>query len=159
MTQKKLSLWLKVIIIAMAVAGLVLFGVFVPLVGIDMVDGGLLTEKAAWCWLEFILPMAVPCYLVLFWCWNASADIGANRSFTRKNAQRLRDIMFACLVTTVYLFIVNLVFFLVNASTALIFACLFFIDFIGAVLAVASGCLSHLVYKAALIREENEQFI
>lgn len=159
MTQKNLSLWLKAIIIAMAVAGIALFFVFVPIVGLNAVDSGTINLTAAWLWFAFLCGTAIPCYLVLFWCWLLSCDVGKNESFTRKNSVRFKNIMIACLVNTVFLFVGNLIFYLLNASTLTVFLSFLFISFAGVVLSIASGCLSHLVYKAALIREENEEFV
>lgn len=159
MTQRRLSVWLKGIVAAMAVAGLLLYFLFVPFVGIDLVESGLFTAAVAWGWFGFLTPSAVPCYLVLVWCWRAASDIGDDASFTRKNAKRLQNIMFACLADTLYLFIGDLIFFLTGASSPAIFAIFAFVAFAGVVLAVAAGCLSHLVYKAALIREENDGFV
>lgn len=81
-----------------------LYCVFVPLVGMDMVDGGVMTKTAAWAFFAFLVPTAVPCYLVLIWLWNAAGDIGREASFTQKNAARLKNTSIACLADTVYLF-------------------------------------------------------
>lgn len=159
MNKNNLSVWLKAIIIAMAVMGLVLYFVFVPLVGIDLVKGGAMTKAAAWAFFGFLTPTAVPCYLVLIWLWPVACDIGRDASFTHKNAVRIKNMAIACLADTLYLFAGNLAFFLAKASTAVIFASFSFVAFTGLVLAVAAGCLSHLVYKAAVMREENESFV
>jgi hypothetical protein len=34
-----------------------------------------------------------------------------------------------------------------------------FVSFAGVVIAVFAGCVSHLVHKSALLREENEAFV
>lgn len=159
MTLRKLSVWLKIIIIAMGIAGLLLYFLFVPFVGMDYVRDGVMTDGQALAWLVFLVPTAMPCYLVLLWCWNAACDIGRDLTFTRRNAARLKYVMYAALADTAYLFIGNPVFFFIDASSPSIFAFFAFVDFAGIVIAVAAGCLSHLVYKAALLREENDSFV
>ena len=159
MNNNKLSVWLKAIVIAMAVMGLFLFFVFVPLVGIDLVKNEVITKAVAWAFFGFLTPTAIPCYLVLIWLWFVASDIGKGSSFTHKNSVRIKNMAIACLADTLYLFAGNLAFFLAKASTAVIFASLSFVAFTGLVLAVAAGCLSHLVYKAAVMREENESFV
>lgn len=159
MSKNKLSLWLKAIVIAMAVMGLVSYFVFVPLVGIDLVKNEAMTKVSAWAYFGFLTPTAIPCYLVLIWLWLVASDIVKGASFTYKNAERVKNMAIACLADTLYLFCGNLAFFLAKASTAVIFASFSLVAFTGLVLAVASGCLSHLVYKAAVMREENESFV
>lgn len=159
MNNKKLCMWLKAIVIAMAVMGLVLYFVFVPLVGIELVKSGAMNKAVAWAFFGFLTPTAIPCYLVLIWLWFTASDIGKGASFTDKNSLRLKNIAIACLVDTVYLFAGNLAFFFAKASTAVMFASFSFVAFTGLMLAVGAGCLSHLVYKAALMREENESFV
>ena len=159
MNQKNLSAWLKGIVFAMAVAGILLYLLFVPFIGNDAIVKGTLTSFEAFAWFFFLLPSAIPCYLVLYWCWNASRDIGRDACFTGKNARRLKHMMYASLVDTAYLFLGNMVFLLIGASTPTIFAIFSFVDFAGVVFSVAAGCLSHLVYKAAKMREENESFV
>lgn len=122
MTLRKLSVWLKIIIIAMGIAGLLLYFLFVPFVGMDYVRDGVMTDGQALAWLVFLVPTAVPCYLVLLWCWNAACDIGRDLTFTRRNAARLKYVMYAALADTAYLFIGNPVFFFIDASSPSIFA-------------------------------------
>lgn len=159
MNQKNLSLWLKIIVIAMMAVGLALYFVFVPFILYQAVKGGMLLAAEAWAWIGFLLASAIPCYIVLCLSWQIAYDISRNEIFTQTNSQRLKKIMICCLADTAYLFIGNLLFYLLSASTTAIFISFTFIDFAGAVLAVAAGCLSHLVYKAAMIREENEGFV
>ena len=53
-----------------------------------------------------------------------------------------------------YLFLGNLVFLLLSMSHPSVFAALLLISFIGIAIAAAAALLSHLVYKAALMRED-----
>lgn len=159
MNNKKLCLWLKVIVIAMALIGIVLYFVFVPLVGIDLVNNETMTKAAAWAFFAFLTPTAVPCYFVLVWLWFIARDIGRDESFSHKNSERIKNIAIASFADTIFLFFGNLAFFLADASSAIIFASFSFVAFTGLVISISAGCLSHLVYKAVLLREENESFV
>ena len=82
--------------------------------------------------------------------------MGRDNSFSMKNARSLRAIAFLAAADAVFFFAGNIVFLLLDLSHPSIFLFSCFIVFIGIAIAVASACLSHLVRKAAVLREENE---
>lgn len=159
MSQKTLSLWLKAIIWGMAVCGLLIyFGVF-PTLGRDLASQNQEFSYCFWPWLIFLWITAVPCYLVLIWGWKIAVSIGNDRSFTRKNAAYLKYIMIAAVSDTVFFLCGNLLFLFLNMNHPGILVLALFVCFAGACVAVVAGSLSHLVAKAAAMREENESFI
>lgn len=94
--------------------------------------------------------------IAIFFAWAIFADIGRDRSFTMKNAVRLKMIAWLFLSDSlVFLAALAAVFILKIGSAGLPFVMLLII-FIGISLTVICACLSHLIAKAAVIEQENE---
>ncbi|MBP3940997.1 MAG: DUF2975 domain-containing protein [Christensenellaceae bacterium] len=99
---------------------------------------------------------AVVVAMAIFFAWAIFADIGRDRSFTMKNAVRLKMIAWLFLSDSlVFLAALAVVFILKIGSAGLPFVMLLII-FIGISLTVICACLSHLIAKAAAIEQENE---
>lgn len=159
MNQKTLSRWLKAVILSMAVCGLILYFVVLPIVGRDAALDYPEYAYCFWPWLIFLWVTGVPCYAVLVWGWDLAREIGEDRSFTMRNAASLKKVMIAALGDSGVFFAGNVLFLLLNMNHPGIMLGSLLICFIGAAIAVAAGCLSHLVAKAAQMREENESYI
>ena len=104
MTQKSLSKRMKLIIVLLGLCGVALFGIAVPIIGLDLVDS---YPEFSYCflpWLIFILLMAVPCYVVLVIAWKIATSIGNDNSFTELNSKRLKNVSVLSLATSIYLF-------------------------------------------------------
>ena len=164
MKQQTLSRWLKVIVIGMAICGLIIFFGLAPQIGQNLMTenpdwGGCSILFIYWAWLIFVWLAAVPCYWVLGIVWKIADEIAADRSFTIENSLRVKKIMILALADSAFVFIVNVVFLFMNINHPGILLASLFICFAGVVIAVFAGCVSHLVHKAALLREENESFV
>ena len=156
MTQRVLSLWMKVIIVLFAVCGIVIFFVAVPFIGNDFAKG---YPEYAYCflpWLVFIDLMAIPCYIVLGYAWRIAQSISKEEAFTKKNSQRLKNVSVLSLVTSIYFFIGNMVFLLLSMNHPSIFVLSCICIFIGVSIAVASAVLSYLVNKASDLQEQSD---
>ncbi|MBQ4650242.1 MAG: DUF2975 domain-containing protein [Firmicutes bacterium] len=151
MKQQTLARWLKIIVIGMAVCGLVIFFGLAPSIG--------RAHAQFWLWISFVWIAAIPCYWVLGIVWKIADEISADRSFTIENSLRVKRIMILALADSAFVFIVNVVFLFMNINHPGILLASLFICFAGVVIAVFAGCVSHLVHKAALLREENESFV
>ena len=164
MKQQHLARWLKIIVIGMALCGLVIFAALVPLFGYRLIQqicgwGGCGSMLIYWAWLAFVWMAAVPCYWVLGIVWKIANEIRADRSFTVENSLRVKRIMILALADSAFVFIVNVVFLFMNINHPAVLLASLFICFAGVVIAVFAGCVSHLVHKAAQLREENEAFV
>ena len=164
MKQQTLARWLKVIVIGMAICGLVIFFGLAPSIGQNIMEnnpdwGGCSILFIYWAWLIFVWIAAVPCYWVLGIVWKIADEISADRSFTIENSLRVKRIMILALADSAFVFIVNVIFLFMNINHPGILLASLFICFAGVVIAVFAGCVSHLVHKAALLREENESFV
>ena len=98
----------------------------------------------------------MPCYISLGFGWSIATEIGRDNSFSYKNANSLRIISILAATDAVFFFLGNLLFLVLNMNHpgVLLFSCL--LVFLGASISAASACLSHLVQKAAKLREEND---
>ena len=156
MTQKNLTKWLKGIIAGIAVCGAIICFLLVPVIGKDIADQN---PEYAHCylpWLIFIWIAVIPCYLVLYYGWRITIEIGRDNSFSMENAKYLKRISVLALLDSGYFFTANLVFLLFNMSHPSVFLASLFVDFAGVAVTVVAAALSHLVQKAAEIQSENE---
>lgn len=156
MTQKSLSNRMKLIIVLLGLCGAALFGIAVPVIGLDLVDS---YPEFSYCflpWLIFILLMAVPCYAVLVIAWKIATSIENDNSFTELNSKRLKNVSVLSLATSIYLFVGATVFLLLSMCHFSMFlgACL--VSFVGIAISVASAVLSYLVKKAAALQEQSD---
>ena len=150
MEQKTLSLVLKLVIVGLAAAGMIVYFAALPLLGKSLIASYPEYSRCS-LWIT-----AIPCFASLVPGWSLAAEVGRDNSFSMKNARSLRAIAFLAAADAVFFFAGNIVFLLLDLSHPSIFLFSCFIVFIGIAIAVASACLSHLVRKAAVLREENE---
>lgn len=156
MSQSSLSKWLKGIIAGIAVCGFIVYGYLFPVFGKEIVEK---YPEFAHCylpWLAVIWISAIPCYLVLFFGWKVTTEIGRDNSFSSENAKYLKNISILALTDSGYFFLANLGLLLLNMNHPSIFLGSLLVDFGGIAVAVAAAVLSHLVQKAAEIQSENE---
>lgn len=156
MNQKTLSRWLKVITVVLGLMGIAFYaGVFPQLVS----DFGEMFPEFKHLVLPSLIGIwasGVPCYISLVLFWRICTRIGQDRSFCTENAKSLQYIgllaifdSLLCLAVTVLLVVNGAI----NPGTYII---AFTIMFAGAAVAVAAMALSHLVMKAALLKDEND---
>lgn len=154
MKQKSLAKWLKFIIVLVGICGLVFYGGIIPFLGIGISD---VYPEYSYCflpWLIFLLVTAVPCYIALGLAWKISSNIGKDKSFTSNNAKSLKHISVLAVINSVYFFIGNVVFFILNMNPIQVLGISIILIFFGIAIAVASAVLSYLVNKAAELQNQ-----
>ena len=156
MKQKSLSNWLKAIIIGMGIVGLVFYGLVVPALGNDLVshypeyiDGGYLWSGLLWL-------TALPCYIVLYLAWKISDNIGKDNSFCKENALGMKYISTLALGDSIFFFAGNIIYLIIGFNHPSVILAALAVVFIGISIAVAAAVLSHLILKAAQLKEEND---
>jgi hypothetical protein len=156
MQQKSLSRWLIAILIGLGICGLAVYGAVLPLLGQDLLKSYPEFSARFWPWMIFLWLTAIPCFAVLGCGFKIAAEIGADRSFSFKNAALLKTVSLLAASDSAFFFAGNLVFLLLNLShpSVVLGACL--VVFVGVAIAVAAAVLSHLVEKAARMNEEQE---
>lgn len=157
MTQKNLSKWLKAVIIGTGIFGLVVFGWIVPAYGGSIASIYPEMSNCYWPWLIFLWLCALPCFVSLYFGWKIAENIGKDNSFSYENSKLLRIISILAAGDSAFFLIGNWALVFLNMShpgVALIFASL--AAFVGIAVSVVSAALSHLVYKSAVLKNEND---
>ena len=156
MKQKFFSNWLKVVLIGVALCGLVVYALVVPMYGMSLRSQYPEFSNRFWPWLLFILVSGIPCFTVLGYAWKIATNIGNDRSFTDQNASLLRNISILSALDAAFFFIGNIVLLFLNMSHPGVVIASLVIVFVGVAVAVASAALSHLVKKAAVLQEQSD---
>lgn len=156
MRQESLSRWLKIIFIGVGLCGLVIYGYGAPAMGRYLMDMYPEYSRAYPVWMGFLFLTALPCYGVLACGWRIAVEIGRDNSFSQKNAGLLKWVSVLAGVDTGFFFLGNVVLLCVGWNHPSILLASLLVVFAGASIAVVSAGVSHLVYKAALMREESE---
>ncbi len=156
MEQKKLSEWLKLIILGVGLCGLVVYGLIIPAYGRSLVAQYPEFSNRFVPWLIFLLATGIPCYAALVLGWKIAGSIGQDRSFSRENAKRLSVISRLAAGDAGFVFAGNVVLFLANMSHPGVFLGMLVIVFTGVAVAIAAACLSHLVQKATALQEQSD---
>ena len=156
MNQKALSLWLKIAVIVLAFIGICAYVVIIPSYAVSKLSEYPEFADRFLPWLLFITFTAIPVYFALTLCFQIAVNIGKDNSFSQKNARYLKWIMIDVVVACVYFFVGNVVLFFLSMSHPGIFLLSLLVVLLGFTLAVAAAVLSHLVAKAASIKDEND---
>jgi len=156
MNQKKLSNWLKAVCILIGVCGLIVYALILPGYGASIAAANPEFKYAFWPWMVFLWGTGIPCYAALVIAWSVFDRIGKDNSFCEKNAVALKRISTLAVIDVVYFFVGELVLLFLNMNHPGVFLISQLFSVLGISVAIASAALSHLIYKAASIREENE---
>lgn len=156
MEQKHLSNWLKLILVGVALCGLVVYALVVPMYGMSLRSQYPEFSNRFWPWLLFIWVSGIPCFAVLGYAWKIATNIGNDRSFTNQNASLLKTISILSASDAAFFFVGNIVLLFLNMSHPGVVIASLVIVFVGVAVAVASAALSHLVKKAAVLQEQSD---
>lgn len=159
MSNKNIEKSLKIIIVLMGVLGVSCYAVVVPWALSEFVRQ--YPEFTNWFtpWLVFLIFTAFPLYAILVMGWKIASAVGADNSFTEKNAKCLSICAYCLAGDAVFFLLGNFILGLFNMNHPGVFlAVCVFCSFV-IMMACAVRLLAHLVSKASAIREENEGYI
>lgn len=156
MEQKHLSNWLKLILVGVGICGVIVYAMAVPMYGLSLRSVYPEFSNRFWPWLLFIWVSGIPCFMVLYYSWKISTNIGNDRSFTDQNASLLKTISVLAALDAAFFFVGNIVLLFLNMSHPGVVIASLVIVFVGVAVAVASAALSHLVKKAAVLQEQSD---
>ncbi len=155
MKQKSLARWLKGIILGMgSVVSLCMSGVVI--FGRDIVQQYPEYEQSYHVWCIFLWLVFVPCLYMLRFSWKIAVNIGKDNSFCKQNAVLMKRISSLAAIDSAFLFIGSMGFWLAGFSHPSIVLATFVMVFMGVAVSVAAAALSHLILKAAEMKEEND---
>ena len=156
MKQKKISLWLKAVTIAIALMGLAFFGSATAYAFAFRPDYNdpvpvYLRQNIVFLWVTAIL-----CFLVLFFFWKIINEIGNDNSFSMENVKNFKS-MAICGILIIFEYILRIIVWLIKGDLEFIpltYTLLkIFVFIIFVVLCIA---MSKLVQNAYEIKQENE---
>lgn len=107
MRQKELEKWLKIVIIAVALCGLVVCAVAIPWIGHVLIASDPQISDMYIPWLVMFIISAIPCYVILYLGWRVAVNIGKDRSFSLENARHIKLASKIILFDALYFFVVN----------------------------------------------------
>ena len=156
MKQEHLAKWLKIIITGVAVCIAIVYVYIIPHFGQEIIFR--FPEYSQWYlpWLVFVSVTAIPIIIALVYCWQVALEIGRENSFSYINAKSLKRISRLAFVDSVYFIVGNILMLILNMNHPGILFLSLMVMFAGIAISVAAAALSHLINKAAEIREENE---
>lgn len=151
MKQKELSVVLRLLLIPCAAVAAFMFYVLLKEMGSCYYSEnplGLVSDLV-------VLLAFLPALAFLADTWQIFRDIGRDKSFTLKNARRLRRISFYAMIDTALVILFGILWACMDEFFGgILLVCGFFI-FVGVAVAAACSVLSHLTRKAADIQDEN----
>ena len=156
MEQKALAKWLRLVVLALGLCGLVVYFLLIPGYGLSLRTRYPEMEDRFWPWLGFLWASGLPCWAVLVLGWRIAGNIGRDASFSIPNARYLKWISWLAGGDAVFFFLGNLALLFLNMSHPGVTLLSLLVVLAGAAAAVAAAAVSHLVRKAALLQEEHD---
>ena len=156
MEHRKMVKWLKFLVIFVAICGLILCTVVIPVVGREL--SGVSPELGRYFkpWVTFVWVLAIPCFAALVHAWMIFSNIEKNKAFSMENAKHMEKISYLAGADTIALISGNIVLLILNINHPSVFLVFLMIGIIGIGISVAAAVLSHLIQKAANLQDEND---
>lgn len=153
MSQKNLSIWLKFIIVIMALCA---FAVHTAISLMLIVSDAPEVDRLRIPWLVFVWSTAVPVLFAVIYSWLTASNIGNGNAFCAQNAKYLKSIAFLSAIDAMWLFIGEIILLVLNMNHPGIFLFSMLIVAIGIAISVAAACLSYYIKKAADLQEQTD---
>lgn len=145
---------LKGVVIFLAVLAAVFYGLVFP----DLIRG-VGAEAFDWLVTPSIVAVslsAIPIVIALVLFWQICTEIGRDNSFCHRNAWRLSGIGFCALADTAYCVVGTVTVFAITGGNPGVLLLAMTAIFGGLAIALAAFLLSHLVLKAAELKDEHD---
>ena len=158
MTEKTLSRWVRCAILLIAVCGVAICALWVPMTvggwGIDESKFSETQSVALWVQFVFHWVVSLPCFWLLTVAWRIASDMRNGKFFSEENSLRLKQAAQVLFVSLLVFLAGNTVFAILKWNA--MFAVYCFIAVVGLVLVVLLAVLSHYLFRAAELQEECE---
>lgn len=155
MKQNEISRYLKFITIGISLLFVIFVVWFLPM----LIRETIVAEgRVFWGICSFFWITAIPCFLSLWKFWGICVRIGQDKSFSRENAEALKQMSHYMLTDAglyAVVFIFTCIFRWYQTVSWLLFGILLIL-FVCITLTILCAALSHLVYKASQMQEEQD---
>ncbi len=152
----KMSGILKGFIICTGALGLMMFFVGIPEIGKSILSMAPEFEYCYYPWLIFTWSCSIPYYIILFFAWKISDNIGKEKAFSHENELWFRRIFVTTATGVIFFLIINLIFFLMNMSHPGIMILSMIIIFAGSAFSFCARVLEKMCSVAASLKEQND---
>ncbi len=156
MNKKTLVGWLKVILLAAGVCGLLIYFVAFPDYGRLMIQSAPEYAFCYWPWLIFLWLTGIPCYGVLLLGWRVACSIQEGREFTLENSRRFRWAARLAVGDSVFLTAGCLLYWVLGMAHPGMVILGLGISLVGCAAAVVAEALAQLAEKAAALQEQSD---
>ena len=156
MTQKGLSNALKAIAITMGFCGLLIYIYIVPTVLNGYIDEGQMAQKNM---LPLLIPIcitSIPVFIALVFGYKIANEIGKDNSFSEKNSTLLKNISYLSMIDTIIVAILSIASFILKLCPGILIMFFILVVVAGIVIFIITATLSHLVLKAAIMKQEQD---
>lgn len=157
--EKLLANWMRCMIVAMAICGLAICILWIP-IGVEHIGAEKqldLQSIELWVQMAFFWVVAMPCFWILKVAWDITIEMKRERLFTLQNAVRIKKIAKVLMIDIIVFLAGNFIFFILEWHKHMALYCL--VGLMGFVLVVCFWSLSHYLLRAAELQEENEGII
>lgn len=156
MNQMEVAKWLKGITIAIAVMGVIFFFLVMPYMAYDIAAVYPEAAHLKWPGMVYGWCIGAVCYAILYRFWTVCVQIGQDNSFSAENARAFVKISRLAILMAFLWFAGILclaVLHMLSPAFAIFMIVFVFLSIAGAIL---SAALSHLIYKAYMLKQESE---
>lgn len=148
MTEKSLCFWVRCAIIAVALFGLAICAVWIPISVVNM------PIALRWIQRVFYWLTSAPCFAVLVLGWLVTMQMKKGEFFREKTAKLIQLATVILFVDIIVFFAGTLIFFLLDWNGLLFLYSL--VSVVGMFVVLFLAVVSHYVSKAAVLQEESE---
>ena len=156
MQQGQVAKWLKGITVLTGIAGLLFFLWVMPVMAESIVEAYPKAAHLKWPGIIYGWGIGVICYAILYQFWRVCVQIGRDNSFSEENSRSFAQISRLAVLMAVIWFAGVVFLAAVKYLGPAIGIFMILVAFICIVAAVLSAALSHLIYKAYEMRQEND---
>lgn len=156
MKPQKLGKILDTVLILLAVTGVLLFFVAIPVFGKDLERLNPDYKGAFVPWLILTMTVAFAYFYVLFHGHRIFTSIGREKYFTEENSEHLKKIAYAAGIESAVFLLGNIAFMILGINHPGVFLLCLVAVALGITLTVFAYSLSSLVLKAKKLQEDND---
>ncbi len=156
MRQKELSRYIRIVVVLMAFASLLSVVLILPNILSWRIEASLLADSIYSGGIIIAYIALIPIFLSLVGLWQISTQIAGNNSFSKQNADTLSRISYYGIAETA-VFLCAMALLLLSGKVDIpLFAMLIVLLLACVFVSILAAALSHLTFKAAVLKTDND---